>query len=528
MNQRENVADQHLKLATHAYILQELGSAIDDKIFDDPKTNQMEKIQKILDNSDYQLRMYGSAEELAQNLQIYRNFPESYRFFGNEFEPCDNTVTIYKSLKGTEYVCKNDLFVLLQQFAFENFLDAFPGSNIEDIRFKIVSALRITESKLSKKIEFVKHNPKVIDEIQKELKEFAKIAKIDLDQLESELASGNFANLLARLKMCNIRDNWEHSHELLSLIRIYQSLPRGKKGPEMAHFLLSSVIIKCFTTIFNQRPEMFKTFTENYKGPIAVRLFVDGDQKFMFKAEIVDAINRTTGNKVDFKDEGHKIETISMEKVQEKFGGRIKNIEFILTPILRAKHRVVPIREFDSDQFCILALDAFFEFFRRLIFGIKMFRKYRDPTCEFFPVFFDAFTKKTFLPDHKNVYFLRDKLIREIFLYVGPKYEFPHKDVRNSKKDGFTVQNLNNELAHLSLTESFPEIQNYAEIVYSEVDKNKKGDVLRTCDLFDAIEQCLLISVLENHPKVSEKFVTGQLPVVFCQELPWVANGLGN
>ncbi|UMM16013.1 hypothetical protein L5515_013207 [Caenorhabditis briggsae] len=164
MNQSQNFAGQHLKLATHAYILQELGSAIDDKIFDDPKTNEIEKIQKILDNSDYQLRMYGSAEELGQNLKIYRNFPESYQFFGTHYEPSDNTVTVYKSLKGEKYVYKNDLFVLLQQFAFENFLESFPGSNTEDLRFKIVSALRITENKLLKKIEFVKHNPKVFDE----------------------------------------------------------------------------------------------------------------------------------------------------------------------------------------------------------------------------------------------------------------------------------------------------------------------------------------------------------------------------
>ncbi|UMM16014.1 hypothetical protein L5515_013207 [Caenorhabditis briggsae] len=509
MNQSQNFAGQHLKLATHAYILQELGSAIDDKIFDDPKTNEIEKIQKILDNSDYQLRMYGSAEELGQNLKIYRNFPESYQFFGTHYEPSDNTVTVYKSLKGEKYVYKNDLFVLLQQFAFENFLESFPGSNTEDLRFKIVSALRITENKLLKKIEFVKHNPKVFDEVQKEMKELTKIGKIDLDQLESELASGNFANILAKFKMCNMKDTWDHSQVLLSLTTYYHSLPKGKKGPAMAHFLLPLVIVKCYTAIIDKRPEMFNPFAENYKGPVAVRLFVDGDQKFLLKAEIVNAINKTTGNKGDFNDEGHKIETISLENVREKFGGRIKNIEFILTPYLRAKHRAVPIREFDSDQFCILALDAFFEFFRRLIFGIKMFRKYRDPTCEIFPDIFDAFTKKTFLPDHKNLYFLRDKLIREILLYIAPESEFPNKDVRNAKKDGFTVQNLKNELAHLSLTESFPEIQNYAEAVYSEIEKNKKGDVLRTCDLFDAIEQCLLICVLENYPKF-KKFVHNQ------------------
>ncbi|CAO4364054.1 unnamed protein product [Caenorhabditis nigoni] len=87
--------------------------------------------------------------------------------------------------------------------------------------------------------------------------------------------------------------------------------------------------------------------------------------------------------------------------------------------------------------------------------------------------------------------------------------DLPAKDVRNAKKDGFTIQNLKNELTHLGLTTNFKEIQNYAEEVYSEVDKRKRERVLRTCDLFDAIEHCLLKCILERYAPF-KKFVHNQ------------------
>ena len=70
------------------------------------------------------------------------------------------------------------------------------------------------------------------------------------------------------------------------------------------------------------------------------------------------------------------------------------------------------------------------------------------------------------------------------------------KEIRNAKPDGFSLQNLKNELKYLGLTETFPEIENYAEVVYKHVDSVKKEKFLRTCDLFDAIKHCQLICVL--------------------------------
>ncbi|NP_001338808.1 PX domain-containing protein [Caenorhabditis elegans] len=77
----------------------------------------------------------------------------------------------------------------------------------------------------------------------------------------------------------------------------------------------------------------------------------------------------------------------------------------------------------------------------------------------------------------------------------------PVKEVRNAKADhGFTLQNLKNELTYLGLTETFPDITDYAEIAYNEVMRVKKEMLLRTCDLFDAIEHCQLLCIFNRSP----------------------------
>ncbi|KAF1771046.1 hypothetical protein GCK72_002871 [Caenorhabditis remanei] len=103
------------------------------------------------------------------------------------------------------------------------------------------------------------------------------------------------------------------------------------------------------------------------------------------------------------------------------------------------------------------------------------------------------------------------------------KYEvLPVKEVRNLKIGGFTVQNLKNELKHLGLTESFPDIEEHAEVVYKHVKRVKKAKKLRTCDLIDAVESCQMICVL-NRLSNYKRFVLnqkgcGRVPGLKCEQ----------
>ncbi|PIC41990.1 hypothetical protein B9Z55_009211 [Caenorhabditis nigoni] len=102
----------------------------------------------------------------------------------------------------------------------------------------------------------------------------------------------------------------------------------------------------------------------------------------------------------------------------------------------------------------------------------------------------------------KSIFFVtleeRYKRIEESVEFWNIFENVQTKHVRNVEEDGFTVQNLKDELEYLGLTELFPEIQNYAEAVYSEVFEAKNEKVLRTCDLFKAIEKCLLNCIFKR------------------------------
>ncbi|CAO4364051.1 unnamed protein product [Caenorhabditis nigoni] len=301
----------NLRVTLHFYLLEEFRDCLVGKIPDYPNSyledNGVAVIQQILDSSNHKLRMYGTAEELAGNVKFFKNFPEKAMYFTHDRESLNRDVIIYKSLKGEDYICKSDLFLILQNMT----LSIFPGS-------------------------------------------------------------------------------------------------------------------------------------------------------------------------------------------------------FIRCPIVRAKHRAVPIPGPLGNDFCILAIDAFFGFFKSLIFGTKFFQK--QPLSHL-QVLFNMFEELSFIPHEKNAIFVKHKAVEELYYFFQPVLKLldigQAKEVRNAKKDGFTVQNLKNELAHLSLTTNFPEIQNHAEAVYSEVDKRKKEKFLRTCDLFDAIEHCQLNCILARLPNF-KKFVHNQ------------------
>ncbi|PIC43750.1 hypothetical protein B9Z55_004370 [Caenorhabditis nigoni] len=193
-----------------------------------------------------------------------------------------------------------------------------------------------------------------------------------------------------------------------------------------------------------------------------------------------------------------------MEELFENHDSHTQNVEFIRYPITRAKHRATPIQRHSGD-FCVLAIDFFFEFLRELIHGRRVFQLLNPIDVPLFLQKMDGFDDV--FHETETPYFLElDTTLQGDTDFIVNR---PDNDVRNPKEDGFTVQDLKNELAHLGLTTTFPEIQDYAEAVYSEVDKRKKESVLRTCDLFDAVEHCQLNCVLERLPRL-KKFVHSQ------------------
>ncbi|PIC43746.1 hypothetical protein B9Z55_004367 [Caenorhabditis nigoni] len=242
-------------------------------------------------------------------------------------------------------------------------------------------------------------------------------------------------------------------------------------------YSVSNAMISLMDKITDENPDLFLPRGEDSNEPITVRVFEDGDQQFLMKSEVFNTKSES--------EESFTLSAITMEKLLTNHESEIHNIEFIRYPITRANHRASPIQA-PSGSFYVLAIDFFFDFLRGFIHGQRIFQKI-TPT--------------------DTPYFLKINLT--LAADIDRIMSFPSKDVRDIQEDGFTIEDVKNELANLGLKWRFPEIQNYAEAVYSEVDKRKKGSVLRTCDLFDAVEHCQLNCILKIDDSL-KKFVHSQ------------------
>ncbi|EFP09002.1 hypothetical protein CRE_22523 [Caenorhabditis remanei] len=515
-----------LESIAHSYILNELRSSINKNIFSEEyylessmEENGKELLQQMLDNSNYKLRMYGSAEELAQNLKIYHNFPKSYRFFKTEFEPYTTTTTLYRSLKNEEYICKSDLFPILQNMA----LNVFPAADSYEVFSSILGLLFNEQNKLPHRMEFIKFDQKVFDEIEMEMREASQLCVIsdaELAVLGAQLEAGNFDSLFAKFEKVHMKENLSKKdsdgiHEYLK--EYYSELKESDLNPAqyLVVFLVTTAAMICLNKIIHvKRPEMFHPNSIN-NSPMIVRLFEEGDQKFVMESELAIAMWPKKASEI-FAKKGevgfHEYTTITLDEAIRKGAGRV---EFIRYPIKRTKHRAVPIEgpdPEDPNDWCILAVDAFFESMKSIITGVEIFQKNPILSAKAFDCIAPVFSalEELFKPEVKSPYFVKIECVNDMLTIIQKNMNlFPNKDVRNANKEGFTAQNLKNELTYLGLTVIFPDIQEYAEDVYQGIDKAKKERYLRTCDLCDAVESCQLICILHRIPNL-KKFLHNQ------------------
>ncbi|EFP09047.1 hypothetical protein CRE_22526 [Caenorhabditis remanei] len=466
-----------------------------------------EMIQRMLDKSNNQLRMYGSAKEIAGNIKIFRSFPESFRFFDDQQYPFNTSPIIYESLNGEKYLCKPDIYTIIQNIALHTI------KTLKTTSFHLLLA-KVLKSKIAQTdgpVEFVKFDEKMFDEIEKEMREVEKKshqqASAHLEYLEKFLLTKNYAAIISKFRELNPTVwNDVQANSFLERLQSLSHTEIEKKTEIISTVLINSYIMKCIEQIVQKRAPLFMSTPDT--SPITVRLFEDGEERYVMEAELYHALNKVSkgSERFEIPNDGLNFEGMNMNDVKKKYGDQIQNIEFIRTPILRSKHRAVPIRSHFPGQFVIPAVDHFFELWRNAIFGLKLFQKFQCSDWKKFASIFHNIEKVLYVEKklQKQQYFLRSGyLFKTIVRSSLSKFEVSHiNEIKNVEEDGFTVQNLKEELKYLGLTETFSEIQEYAEDVYQGIDKVKKEKNLRTCDLFDAVENCQLICVLNRIPNV--------------------------
>lgn len=263
------------------------------------------------------------------------------------------------------------------------------------------------------------------------------------------------------------------------------------------------------------------------KTRLCCRIFQDGYQRFVLKDELFLALGHTCNCKKgrslkslcsEFVQRMETIQLIPYDEVLKRHRKKIDEIQFITVPVLRTKHRAVPIPAPDYCKFYVLAVDALLEVLNSLIWETRVFQK--------FPVkhkkaLYELFGELDMLiKQQSDPYMIEHKRLQEMMAMCDSKWDFhrkaPTNEVRKVSENGFTVQDVIEELNYLEITTFFPKIAQYAKKAYSEVNRLKKETVLRTCDMYDALELCQLYSVFEHFPKI-KNFLHSQKS---CRRVP--------
>ncbi|PIC41750.1 hypothetical protein B9Z55_009053 [Caenorhabditis nigoni] len=482
--------------------------------YEEKELNAEEMVQAILSNSDNMLRMYGTARELLLDLKRFQNFPLSHRHFG--FDPKEPYSTIpiaYRNMNGEAFMNKADVYCLLHKIIVKDLLES-PKS---DELFNSMKAILLKwyEERTQGVCEFCIHEEASWAQTQYI---FSAIQELCTKNSNFMCQEWNYEKALNYFKA--LLPGWKQQ-EYCGFEKDLKAFFDSKSG----NFKDVSLAIRTFAEFlkgfFSPSRTMHLPYDKetNPNCPIVVRVFKSHGVQFVMKSELFNAINIRNPDlkRLKCKEVDGKLMAMSYEEVQKEYKDRIGNIEFIKCPIQRTDHKAVPIMT-PSGGHCILAADFLFEMLNELIFAEQIFRKIGTETWNALRRFFFQMTN-FFSPHHKSIFFVtleeQEKRKEELIVFWKQFENVPANNIRNVGEDGLTVQDLKDELANLGLLDTFPKIQDYAESVYSEVFKAKKEAFLRTCDLFKAVEKCLLNCIFKTFPNL-QLFVHSQKA---CQRL---------
>ncbi|CAL2035811.1 unnamed protein product [Caenorhabditis brenneri] len=426
--------------------------------------NELEYVQKVLDNSNDNLRMYRSAKHLLLDLKVYMKFPLSRKMFPREMGSYYNTVpNFYQTLKKEVLYCKQDLLFYLQSCVYT---ELRIHKNAQESKF--IEHMKKHEERLSGCYEFVKYDHGVFQDIQKPF-------------------------LYAGKLFC-----FPENTEVTATVKPLQIVSYEEKN-----------FVEVFDNLISKYPCLFlsNSETKDKTATAVVRIFGDGGFKFVMESELFAAIYLKNPDQKPLECidvEGH-YRTVDYKNVMERYRDQIGDIDFIYIPIPSGLHALAPIATPTGDH-CIQAVDAQMGIITETFYA-GFFEKITQNTCHMIPKFIAILRK--YLPSNiKYRYFINLKLFQklreELEEFWKPIEDKPMKRVRNVGPQGFTVEDLKKELKYLGYTKIFPEIIAEARVAYTGFFHSLKPSELKTSDMFAAIQGALTLVLLKRYPCLNE------------------------
>ncbi|PIC41974.1 hypothetical protein B9Z55_009203 [Caenorhabditis nigoni] len=348
------------------------------------ESNGKEELEWMLTNSDNMLRMYGSGEELAENLEIYMGL-SSDRWMGYDVIETYYPVAIeYASVSEETFTQKSHMFLVLYHFLYFN----VGALKYSEIYYAILSILlKSINARNDESLEFVKTVG--IDKIREKVKNeffenqiFSKQQHCIPNFKECSVMRKSDAFLEIIKEFKKLIPVWNDEYrQLETLIQKLLEEHYSDNTEELeAVFSISQFMVTYVEGIISSYPELFLPYdrVKNPNHPIAVRIFQD-NELFVMKSELFNAINLLDPNSRKYEDDNGKILTLNLKSISMEFRNQIRKIDLLFAPIKRTKHAVVPIPTLSGDH-CIPAVDALLEILNRLIFCHRIFQKFQEIT----------------------------------------------------------------------------------------------------------------------------------------------------
>ncbi|EFP07002.1 hypothetical protein CRE_10339 [Caenorhabditis remanei] len=496
--------------------------------------------------------VYGSPQEFLDEMKIFQDFTQSHKYFTtNPTSTYYSTPFIYFNEKREKFVYKPDLFVILQYMMLLN----VPISKNRIICSLSSILLKAYEDTLINASEFIRYDENEFEIIRNELLD-TKRTFIDsdgqlqsdfyrkeiLEKLETDFEKLSIDEVLEKLKkMVPFVLKEDEARSIHDWLEYERSNDKEWLKSLIVTYTNAGFVLKSLQAILKKRPDVF-TFkkpkipeenqenqeksTENdeksekkeeKKPRLCCRVFQNGNQRFVLKDELYLALGQMCNCKKGRSLKSlcselvQRIETIQLipfQEVQKRYKERIEHIQFITVPLRRTKHRAVPIPAPDYGKFYVLGVDAVLEALNSLIWETRVFQKFPVKQKKtLYELFGDL---DCLIRQQSDPYLVEHKRLQEIIAICDSKWDFhrkvPTNEVRKVSPDGFTVEDLIAELKYLEINTFFPNIANHAKTAWSEVNRAKRAEVLRTCDMYDALEICQLYCVFEHFPKIKNFF----------------------
>ncbi|PIC48351.1 hypothetical protein B9Z55_007357 [Caenorhabditis nigoni] len=312
----------------------------------------------------------------------------------------------------------------------------------------------------------------------KMLKKFQKLLPLPMSEKEMEALMGVLKHLFS-LAQCTQKD----AENVSRLMYTY-----------------CATLIPGLQKIVKSRPQWFlpKSKSHSKSLPI-VRVMVDDNAEFVIARELNEAVN-VYQKVVCASPEAGYVDVMEMNvalKIWETYGRTLDDIEFIVVPIIRTKHCFTPIPN-GAGLWCKPSADVLIELLKELFFGSNVFQAPSKKTSETLMYLFDAMST-LMKPDMEEIYLLDNRMIDHIDLLFAQKIQRNNapKTIRDVGSKGFTAEDVRQELKLLKVDSFFPDVCQHADVVFEKIQKAKR---LRTCDMYDAVENCMQLSFFKLLP----------------------------